>query len=166
MTNKRLRGRPKGTAINDAKYLNEVATLMVRDPELKKTPTISRIVQKYFQEHRWQSVERRLLRKWNETGAERIEEAKLQYAEEQASNNKTTTKIVTRSPAELGNAYRLMEQTHQIGKMMDRIANPPALRAVMEQQKRIQDAIDPPALRLFREQNDAIKRAMRPFKFM
>lgn len=164
MTNKRSRGRPKGTTINDVKYLDAVAALMVKQPELKKTPAISQIVQKYFPEHRWEAVERRLLRKWNETGEERLEEARLQSAEEGITKLKELTSASNPSFPTLGSAYHVMEQAQRIGKMMEEIANPPALRAFAEQQKRMRDIMDPPALRSFREQTQAIENAMRPLK--
>lgn len=75
MTPKRPRGRPKGSCLNDARHLDAVADLLLREPGLKKTPAISNVVQKAFPEHQWSAVERRLLRKWNQTGEERLQAA-------------------------------------------------------------------------------------------
>ena len=72
MEQKRPRGRPKGTQINDDCYLDMVADLMLKKPDLKKTPAIARVVFEKFPEHEHSKVERRLLRKWNETGDERL----------------------------------------------------------------------------------------------
>jgi hypothetical protein len=75
MTVKRMRGRPKGTTIPDGKYLDAVADLIVRNPGLKKTPAIGKIIQNNFPQTKWASSERRLLRKWNETSESRMRDA-------------------------------------------------------------------------------------------
>jgi hypothetical protein len=61
----------------------------VCEPELKKTPAISRVVQKRHSDHQhqWPAVERRLLRKWNQTAEERL--ATAQERKEERRNRTT-----------------------------------------------------------------------------
>ena len=82
-------GRPRGSGINDNRDLDAVADLLVCEPELKKTPAISRVVQKRHSDHQhqWPAVERRLLRKWNQTAEERL--ATAQERKEERRNRTT-----------------------------------------------------------------------------
>ena len=85
MQPKRSRGRPLGSTSYkiDGTYLDAVADLIVRGPKLKKTRAIIIIVQKALQEHNWKAATRRLLRKWDQTGSDRLEAAARRREEEQ-----------------------------------------------------------------------------------
>lgn len=74
-------GRPRGSGKDDSRDLNKVAEIMAKDRTLKKTPAISRIVQERYPPHHWQKMERRLLRKWNDSGEERLLEARQKLEE-------------------------------------------------------------------------------------
>ena len=74
-------GRPRGSGKDDSRDLNRVADLMAKDRNLKKTPAISRVVMDRHPPHHWQKMERRLLRKWNLTGEDRLNEARQRLDE-------------------------------------------------------------------------------------
>lgn len=170
MTKKRSRGRPKGTAINDARHIEAVADVMVRNPDLKKTPAISQIVQKAFPQHQWQAAERRILRKWNETARERLEEARerrdehYQASKEQAKRAHAVSRSLT-----LKQSPSVSEAIKAATSFQDRIEgifDIPGLRAIQEQaeqMRRLQDLIDPPVLRRLREQTEMMQKAFRGF---
>ena len=60
MNQKRKPGRPKGTSIDDSRYFNGMAALMVADRRLKKTTAL-----KKFDPAIDRSTETRVIRKWN-----------------------------------------------------------------------------------------------------
>jgi len=172
MTDKRPRGRPKGTGIKDERHLDAVANLIVRQPDLKKTPAISKIVQKAFPEHQWSAAERRLLRKWNKSAEERLEAAQERYEEEirerRAMRSATANDLlsqITGATSFAGDLHEFREQALKMQQMRDMI-DPPMLREMREQASMMQqmrDMIDPPILREMREQSELIKRLLRGF---
>ncbi len=130
MTDKRSRGRPKGTGKKDDHHLDAVADLLVRQSELKKTPAISQIAQKAFPEHQWEAAERRLLRKWNKTADERLEAAKERYAEERRERRATRTVPAGGILSRLAAANSLateMAQRNSFAREMQEALNPPNL---------------------------------------
>lgn len=186
MQNKRPRGRPKGTEINDGRYLDQVADLMVKDRSLKKTPAIARIVEKNFSPHEYSKMERRLLRKWNKTSTERLAAARERQADARNSVSHSGGSVQIGSviaamesslgighalramqPSVLGSIGAAMSHQDQIGKIakqMDDLINPPGLRVLQEQEQMMQryrDIIDPPYLRQMREQEESMQRILR-----
>lgn len=156
MEKKRPRGRPKGTTINDSRYLDAVADYLVRNPKAKKTPTIAKVVAEAFPEHRQVAAKRRILRKWNETDEERLEAARQRRQEEQSSgvSRKVRLEDVYSSTSQIG---KVMEQAMKL----DNILNSPGLRALRKQQEeleRIQNLVDPLGSRHFREQLELVER--------
>lgn len=163
MTTKRGRGRPKGSTIkSDAQHLDAIADLMVRNPDLKKTPAISQVVQKAFPEQKWEAAERRLLRKWNETVEERLEAAQERRREERQSRSLPAHELVSRSTG----VFADLAAGLAMSKQMQDIIDPPALRFIRQQQEemqRIQDMIDPPFMRQIRDQSELMKKALGHF---
>ena len=101
MEQKRPRGRPKGAQIEDGWLLDMVADLMHNEPGLKKTPAIARVVAENFldQDHQHAKVQRRLLRKWNQDGDERLAAVPERRAEAErlAAERKRQTKAAIKN---------------------------------------------------------------------
>jgi len=162
MTTKRSRGRPKGTTMNDERHLDAVADLIVRTPDLKKTPAISKIVMKAFPEQNWPAAERRLLRKWNETACERLEAAQQRRDEERSSRVvRRTIPSGTLFP-DMSGIRADMIPAQSIFKDMQNLIDPPTLRRIREQAERMLNVIDPPTLRHIREQTEMMRKAFEP----
>lgn len=169
MTDKRPRGRPKGTGIKDDRHLDAVANLMVRQSALKKTPAISQIVQKVFPEHQWSAAERRLLRKWNKSAAERLEAAQERYEEEKRERRAIRSVPASDLLSQLTSANSYVAEMARINAFtseMQEILNPPFMQKLREQEAMMQqmrDMIDPPMLREMREQSEMINKILRGF---
>ncbi|MGC1494736.1 MAG: hypothetical protein WA790_02935 [Sulfitobacter sp.] len=165
MKQKRPRGRPKGTEINDSRYLDKVADLIAKQPELKKTPAIARVVTQHFPEHQHSKVERRLLRKWNKTSEERLAAAKERHDEARRPVVGSTTGAgrVSRNFIDLASG---LHGANALAAKIEELANPKWLR-VYEQQaalaQRMQDIVDPPFMRRIREQQERVDRIMRGY---
>ena len=157
MTEGKKRGRPKGSCMDDARYLNKVADVMVRDHNLKKTPAIRRVVENEFPEHKWGAAERRLLRKWNASADVRLEAARERRAEGRLRGHSlqgyATLFEQMREPA--GRLAELFENINRIRRLID----PPGMRA-------IRDVIDSPAIRALREQQNALRLALPDTKLL
>ena len=178
MEQKRKRGRLKGTQINDSRPLNLVADLMIKEPDLKKTPAIRRVVEANFREHDHSKTIRRLLRRWKDQGEERLAEAKARRDEAKiestnygskpmndlvaashfAALNTLQPTLLDRTLAEIQRAQKMMEPYQRIADAL----NSPALKAVQEQQH-LMDIIDPPATREIRKHLELIKLATAGF---
>jgi|GEM_PF-3049764 len=151
MTERKKRGRPKGTTINDSKHLDAVADLIIKNPSLKKTPAIARIVEKAFPQQNWEAANRRLLRKWNETEKERLATAKERLQEERNSQAASTTTSIhetLRRIKEPISALRRLEE-------LDILVNPPIITALKRNQE-LMDKINSPALRALQRQQKII----------
>src|SRR5580658_4387976 len=57
---KRPRGRPRGTGKNDEPYLAQVAELLIREPSLKPTTAMKRVMMR----HAWTETDETLIRRW------------------------------------------------------------------------------------------------------
>lgn len=170
MTQKRTRGRPKGSGIDDARHLEAVADLLVRNRDMKKTPAIEAVVQRAFPENQFSAAVRRLLRKWNASepdyraaASERLAEAKKLEASERR---------VREAPKRLSAFQRFardaMELQSQAQALRDLI-DPPTKRALRQQAAevdKLRHFIDPPLVRQVRqlhEQAAMIERALGRF---
>jgi hypothetical protein len=60
-TEKRPRGRPRGTGKNDTPHLAQVADLIVREPSFKPTTAMKRVMQSRKD---WGASDETLLRRW------------------------------------------------------------------------------------------------------
>lgn len=169
MTDKRPRGRPKGTGIKDDRHLDAVANLIVRQPGLKKTPAISQIVQKTFPEHQWNAAERRLLRKWDRSAEERIEAAQKRYEEEKRERRAVRSFSASDLLSQLTgvNSYAAeMARMNSFAREMQEMLNPSLMQELREQasmMQQIRDMVDPPLLREMREQAEMINKMLRGF---
>ena len=167
MEQKRKRGRPKGSQINDSRYLDQVADLMLKEPALKKTPAIARIVAKQFPEHQHVKMNRRLLRKWNET-----HEARMHAAKERR-NELRRERSVGKDVRHAGSAYAslglinpISEVEALMAKQVQDLVNQPVVQWIEEQKRmeqKIRDMIDPPFVHLWREQEEIMKRLFNGF---
>jgi len=57
---KRPRGRPRGSGKNDEPYLAQVAELLIREPSLKPTTAMKRLMMR----HTWRETDQTLIRRW------------------------------------------------------------------------------------------------------
>lgn len=159
MKDKRPRGRPKGTGIRDDQHLDAIADLITRQPGLKKTPAISQIVQKEFPEHQWDTVVRRLLRKWNNEATNRLRTAQERYIEHKCERRAAGT-LPTKSP------LSQLAVAHRFAAEMQDMFNTPVfqqLRVHASTMQKLRNKIDPPMLRQMREQAEMIRRVARGF---
>lgn len=142
MTEKRSRGRPRGTGKDDLPFLEKVADLMVRTAGLKPTTAIKRIVamQKNWDGASDTAVIRRWQVKWSEKG-----EALLAAAKRRAEQK----------PASRGVGY--VSGYTAIGGFgwIDRH---------LQEMRRIEDLIDPPFMRAHRLAEEQRKRMMAMFE--
>ena len=153
MEKKRRRGRPKGTQIDDGRYLNEVADLMIKEPRLKKTPAINRVVLHNFRDHEYNKVQRRLLRKWNETCDERLAAARERRAKTRSESMYEW--IGQRNDAFAGTNIGIVVQ-----QLQDSIG-PTGLQAIqspIEALRRMQDSIGPTRLQAIQSSIEALRR--------
>lgn len=81
VTDKRPRGRPRGTGKDDSPYLAQVADLLVRDSALKPTTAMKRVM---IGRKDWDVTDTTLLRrwqvKWKDTGHSFLEAARKRNA--------------------------------------------------------------------------------------
>ena len=153
MEKKRRRGRPKGTQIDDGRYLDKVADLMIKEPGLKKTPAINRVVLQDFHDHEHSKVQRRLLRKWNETCDERLAAARERRAETRSES--MYERIGQRNDAFAGtNIGIVVQQLHDS-------LGPTGLQAIqsqMEVVRRLHDSLGPTGLQAIQSQMEVVRR--------
>lgn len=160
MTDKRPRGRPKGTGIKDDRHLDAIANLIVRQPGLKKTPAISQIVQMALPECRWSAAERRLLRKWNKSAEERLEAAQERYEEEKRERRAVRSVPASDLLSHLTGANSIAAEiarknsfAHEVQEML----NPPFLQELREKASMMQQ------IREMRERSEMINKMLRGF---
>jgi hypothetical protein len=169
MTDKRPRGRPKGSGIEDGHHLDAVADLLVRHPGLKKTPAISQIVQKAFPQHQWIAAERRLQRKWNPSAGERLEAARERYAEERRERRAVRSIPASDLISQITGVSSFaaeMARMNSYAREVQEMLNPSTLQMIREQAsiaQQMRDMIDPPMLRQMREQTEMINKMLRGF---
>lgn len=169
MTEKRPRGRPKGSGIKDDRHLDAVADLLVRQPALKKTPAISRIVQNAFPDHKWESAERRFLRKWNKSAEERLEAARERYVEERRERRAVRSIPASDLISQITGASSFaaeMSRMNSYAREVQEMLNPSTLQMIREQAsiaQQMRDMIDPPMLRQMREQTEMINKMFSGF---
>lgn len=184
MRSKRMRGRPKGSSRyteGDAKMLERVADLLVKEPNLKKTPAIARVVREaVLQSHLWDAAERRLLRRWEKTGEERLRAARERR--DDAIREQRAMRVVPRMDGfgavtgiagvtEGLSAFAALQQAERaLGSSALRQAmaalESPAMKLFSEharQTQALRDLADPPALREFRRAMELIKRSSKLF---
>ena len=175
MTEQRNKGgRPRGSGIDDGRDLDAVADLMVREPGLKKTPAIARVVQDRHPQHQWQAVERRLLRKWNATDDERMAAARERRAARRSVSSMTARELaLTRGLGlydDTGAAFLAAAKAHAMNIE-------PALRQLQSlaqsntfaQARELASQLDSPALRQAMEEMKTQQRlwkAIAPIRFL
>lgn len=149
-TNKRGRGRPHGTGLNDDKALREIADLLQRYPSLRPTTAIKRVLR-----NPGSATIRRLQVKWKAQG-----DAYLDMARERRD-----AETAARSPSGHINYGKIALATGALRGVGGATAifdalNSPALRAMREMENssamRLMREIDKmPSMRLMRELQDS-----------
>ena len=153
MTERRKRGRPKGASRykeQDAQTIRSAALLLARGEVKNRTVAFRRVGATD------ESDIRRLMRGWNtdQRGEKAMVEAHQRIEVERRSRNRAVTSGDVRSA--MGAMNRIMETT----RTFERIANfgrSPAMEAILEHQKRMQDLVDPPTLRAIRKAGEATR---------
>jgi len=151
-TNKRGRGRPPGTGLDDSPTLRKVADLIAANPSLKPTTAIKRVL-----ERPTDTAVRRLQGKWKEHGPR-------YRAEAQARRSVPATRRASRSHAprtarQIFEAHRRMQDA--LGPAMtaaQEMMNSTAMREAQEAFRRYHES---PAMRAIQEfQNSPTMKAM------
>lgn len=135
MKQKKLRGRPKGTVIaTDQKTLEAIADLIVREPALRPTTAIKRVVPNWTD-----TIVHRLLGKWRKSNA-----ALLLDAQQRRKERRDSTSISTQSDS----VYLLAElarlDANPVLRTARELGSSPALKAARE-------IMDSPTLRMIRQ---------------
>ncbi|MFZ5703863.1 MAG: hypothetical protein ACOY5R_01205 [Pseudomonadota bacterium] len=139
---KRPRGRPKGTGIDDRPVLLQMAELIVAKPTLRPTTALKRIVRRPSESH-----ERRIQAKWRVVG-----EALCAEVRARAAND--------RAPVMRGAPLSAVELSRRVAaspvlSAMDALTNNPTMRALRAFE-------DSPTMRAFRAvQDNPVLRAAR-----
>lgn len=154
MTTARGRGRPKGSIKKgDGKHLDAVADLLVRNPGMKKTPAIAKIVQQAFpdKDNQWRNIERRLQRSWNKTEDERLAAANERRQETQRTRSSYNLSALTATQA-VQNTLALALQARNTMTLAEQALNitpPTAIQRALEdveRMRRLQDLANPPLM--------------------
>lgn len=156
-SNKRGRGRPIGTGLNDAPILNRIADMIVADPALRPTTAIRRCLDKPGS-----SNIRRLQVKWKAGAADYLAQARKRRA---AALAPTPARRVNGGYTP-HTARQIMEAQRKMLASLDsptlraarEMMNSPAMLAAQEAARRIQES---PAMRAIEYMNSPTMRAMR-----
>jgi len=147
---KRPRGRPRGTGKNDSPYLALVADILIREPSLKPTTAMKRIIMMRYD---WLETDETLIRrwqvKWKSTG-----DSLLTAARERA---RPPLNAVPTRPTDMTwmLAIRNMQDS-SLNKMMRDIANSPLHKMMQEianspLNKMMQDIANSPINKMMRQ---------------
>lgn len=77
----RKAGRPKGSGLKDGQYLDRIADALTRDPTKSANAAIMDVARKSLPEHTHDAFRRRLHRKWQTQGVQRLEAARQRQEE-------------------------------------------------------------------------------------
>lgn len=155
--NKRGRGRPRGTGLDDSPTLKKVADLLADDPSLAPTTAMKRVLPKPDE-----TTVRRLQVKWREQGAKYLADAQARRAAVPAPTRGAGASYAPRTIGQIVEAQRKMQDALGPGfRAAQELMNTPGMAAAREAARRYHED---PTLRAFREiQNDPVVRAMREF---
>ena len=183
-SDKRPRGRPPGEGKKDSRYLMQVADLLVRDPSLKPTTAMKRVM---CSRKDWDETDETLLRrwqiKWKKNGESFLGAARERSLPKPVSSGTAyypNTGAGTPNPLQEQfmrdsrmrdildpPGMRLMRQMERQEKLMRDMIDPPGARMMrkMEQQERImRDIIDPPLMRKLRQQDEIMRKLFNPLR--
>lgn len=176
---KRSRGRPPGEGKKDTPYLVQVADLMVRDPSLKPTTAMKRIMRNRTDGGETdETLVRRWQVKWKKNGDRFLEAARERFRPRpESSGTAYYPRTVAGTPNPLQGqimrdildppGMRLMRQMEQQEKLMRDMMDPPHARMMrqMEQHERMmRDIVEPPLTRALRQQDELMRKLLGPFR--
>lgn len=143
-SNKRSRGRPVGTGLDDGPTLKKVADMIVANPSLRPTTAIRRALDKPEP-----SNIRRLQVKWKAGKAEYMVEAQARRAAASMPAHRVTAPYSPRTGRNIVEAHRKMQEALGPGfRAAQEMMNSPGMRAAQEAARRYQES---PALRAIEE---------------
>lgn len=143
MEPKKQRGRPKGTVIpTDRKALNAVADLILREPTLRPTTAIKRVVPNWTD-----SVVHRLIGKWRKEREALIAEAQQREDVRAVRRNSAGAGAASYSGANIHANIRHLYDNQAVRAARE-FANSPAIKAM-------QAMMDSPAMKAMREMHDS-----------
>ena len=154
-SNKRSRGRPIGTGLDDGPTLTKVADMMVANPLLRPTTAIRRALAKPEP-----SNIRRLQVKWKAGKAGYIADAQARRAVASTPARRVSASYSPRTGRHLMEAQRKMQEALGPGfRAAQEMMNSPGMRAAQEAARRYQES---PAMRAIEElQNSPTMRLIR-----
>ena len=125
-TQNRPRGRPRGTGKNDTPFLQQVADLIVEDPNLRKTTAIKRVLDLTHLKpgEMENTVIRRLQHKWKIEGPRLLEEARGRRAV--GVPRSADTLVPTALTTSLSAAKEIFRYSDEIARILGPI--PPGVR--------------------------------------
>ncbi|MBN2973983.1 hypothetical protein JW805_18415 [Roseomonas aeriglobus] len=143
-SNKRSRGRPVGTGLNDGPTLKKVADMIVANPSLRPTTAIRRALDKPEP-----SSIRRLQVKWKAGKAQYMAEAQARRAAASMPARRVSAPYSPRTGRHIAEAHRKMQEALGPGfRAAQEMMNSPGMRAAQEAARRYQES---PALRAIEE---------------
>jgi len=154
--NKRGRGRPVGTGLNDTPTLEQAADLMVAHPGVKVTTAVRQILPKAGP-----SEIRRLQMKWKAKASEYLANASARLAAPLAPvrTQRASTRYSARTARQIMEAHQKMQEAiSPTIRAVQEVMNSPAMRAAGEAASRFHQS---PAMRAIEEyRNSPTMRAM------
>lgn len=159
-TDKRPRGRPRGTGLKDGGTLQAMAELMAEDPTLRATAAIRRVVTSPGDSHI-----RRLQVKWKAEGRQLLEGARAKRAlREKLEQERRTAAFRSRIREEheqiARNVSAMLGTESSALRLARQMAESPTIRAAYElynspSMKAARELYDSPSARLAREMYDS-----------
>lgn len=157
-SNKRSRGRPVGTGLDDGPTLKKVADMIVANPSLRPTTAIRRVLDKPEP-----SNIRRLQVKWKAGKAEYMAEAQARCTAASTPLRRVSTPYSPRTARNIVETHRKMQEALGPGfRAAQGMMNTPGMRAAQEAARRYQES---PTLRAIEEfRNSPRMRAIEEFQ--
>lgn len=143
-SNKRTRGRPRGTGLDDSPTLRKVADMLAADPSLKPTTAIKRALDKPTE-----TAVRRLQGKWQHQGTRYLADAQARRSAVSVPARRASAPYSPRTARQMLEAHRRMQDA--LGPSMraaQELANSPRFMAAQEAARRLQES---PAFRAAQE---------------
>jgi len=125
MTEKRMRGRPTGTGIDDQRFLNEVADLLENDPRMKPTAAMRHVIK--IRKGQWnaaseEAMMRRLQEKWKASKSVLQNQAKARAEEKRRSTTLVDLVNIGLNVAQTIKAWQTPENIALLQRAADNIA--------------------------------------------
>lgn len=159
-SNKRGRGRPRGTGLDDSATLKKMADMIVANPALRPTTAIKRALERPNP-----ATIRRLQGKWTAMSAEYLADAQARRAVKPAPVRRAAAPYSLRTGRQIAEAQRKMYDALGVNsgiRAAHEMLNSPAMQAAREAARHYQES---PAMRAIEEmRNSPTMRAIEEFE--